>query len=176
MCNLKLKKMPHGHSETKFIHYIAHNTSDRLKLTSITELPNQAHNSLLLNGTSLGVQMADDNIMRVLLFEEDVWIFRRKECGLTSLSIAKVIWRRDRNPEPGKNSHHEWFQGVFQLQKDHRQPSTTLHIYITTRSTRLDIQRRIEHANSRLGASIVIIRPQRIPQIIINMYILIMKK
>ena len=34
-------------------------------------------------------------------------------------------------------SLHKLFQGVFQLQKDHRQPSTATHIYIETRPTHL---------------------------------------
>ena len=31
----------------------------------------------------------------------------------------------------------EWFQGVFKLQKDHRQPSTTPHNYIAIKPTHL---------------------------------------
>ena len=38
------------------------------------------------------------------------------------------------------------------MQRDHRQPSTTLHIYIATRQTRLGIEKRLESSNSRLGA------------------------
>ena len=60
------------------------------------------------------------------------------------------ISRRERNPEPGRNSL--LFTNSFQLQKDHRQPSTTPNIYIATRPTRLGIQWRLDHANSRLGA------------------------
>ena len=43
------------------------------------------------------------------------------------------------------------------LQKDHRQSSTTPHIYIATWPTRLGIQRRLEPANSRLGSFMMIV-------------------
>ena len=69
----------------------------------------------------------------ILLREE-----RREEWVFTSLSTASVILRRDRNPELGRNSLllGGYFQGIFQLQKDHRQPSTMPHIYIATKPIR----------------------------------------
>ena len=79
------------------------------------------------------------------------------ECFFTSLSTALVILQRGRKSEPERNSllFTNSSKGFFQLQKDHRRPSTMPHMYIATRPTRLGIQQSLEENWCPLGKKIL---------------------
>ena len=82
-------------------------------------------------------------------------------------SLGHISMRQ--KPGTGKKfpSHHKEFQGVFQFQKGHRQPSTMPHIYKATRPTRLEIQRNLEPAHA-WETGILTTRPGQIPGIYPN--------
>ena len=72
----------------------------------------------------------------------EMFLVRRYMYSVAFKSLGHIPMRQ--NPEPESNSLlslRERFQGVIQLQKDQRQPSTTPHSYIATRQTRLGNQR-----------------------------------
>ena len=83
------------------------------------------------------------------------------------LANFKILVHRAMRLKPGTRSKFNvlFCQGVFQLQKDHRQPSTTPHIYIASGPTRFGVSGGDSNFGpNALEPDIVTTRPRRIPE------------